>query len=270
MKVGNTWININTVYSLTNTKRIKIQNIGGIELYVQCSVVEPTDDLLSVVLDPKETLIVRPEQDDVWVKSPNNYSGWIFVQDNSPFDFSDNGIDPRVYSGLQGLTVQPFVEANVKNGTQFEASTYIPSLAAGQSVYSTIQTGNLPVLIKASELEVDGAGIQVTLYKNPVVSGGTITPSFNLDTGSGNTALSVIRSGVTVTSEGTQVSTPLTLLGGVRGGTNSVATNGTIGLDRVLEPNTLYLRKVTSIDTASQRVSLYTTWYEGPLSTDLL
>lgn len=271
MKVVNEWININDVQSIPNSRRIKIQNIGNTELLVQCSEIIPTDDDLSVVLDPKETLVVRPDQYDVWVKAPSHSSGWIYAQSNSPYDFSDNGLDPRLYTGLQGIITQPFTEANVKNGTQFEVSFYTPALAAGANLDIVFTTGDLPILLKASHLEVNGAGITMTFYRSPTYTGGTPVQTYNLNSGSGIEAQTVVLQGATVTSAGVQISTPITFMGSVvPGASSSSVTNGEVGLDRVFEPNTTYLRRITSIDTNAQVAAFYTTWYEGPLSVDLL
>jgi len=191
------------------------------------------------------------------------------------FLLGSNGpaVDPRVYNGFQGITTQPFTEANVKNGTQFEAATS-GTIAASATIDTVFITGSKPVLIKASDVDIDGAGVTVTLYRTPTYtldSGAPVTP-YNLKDSAQltNPSTVTIRAGVTVQQVGTQVSAPLRIVGGNNPGSQSTPTGRIRGLDRELQPNTTYLRRVVSNDASeSQTIATYSTWYEGPLSVDL-
>ena len=46
----------------------------------------------------------------------------------------------------------------------------------------------------------------------------------------------------------------------------AVGTFATAGIERVLKPNTSYLLRITNNDTVACKVAVYTTFYEGELS----
>lgn len=268
-----TWVDVNTVASVNVGTRFKLFNVSIHPVLVVESATQPSADYEDgTVVVSSQPLVVEGGADKIWMRTiSESHSGEIFVESTSLFSYSDNGIDQRVYTGLQGITTQPFVEINAKNGTQFEAASYLSSLPANGSVDTIITTGSLPVLIKGFDIIADGAGVTVTLYESPTFSGGVTVNSYNLSAASSNTSLSVVLAGVTTTDVGVQKSSTITILGvKTPGNSKSSPSTGLPGLDRVLKPNTTYLRRITSIDSSeTQRLSLYTTWYEGPLSTEI-
>ena len=50
------------------------------------------------------------------------------------------------------------------------------------------------------------------------------------------------------------------------GASVAVGTFATAGIERVLKPNTAYLLRITNNDAAACKVAVYTTFYEGELS----
>lgn len=210
-------------------------------------------------------LIIRAIRVTTSGMSPSDLSEFEFLATWIP----DANIDPRVYTGLQAFTTQGFTEANVKNGSQFDAANYVPALASLGSVDLIFQTGSLPVLIKAQNVAFDGAGVQVELFEGPTYSGGVSDTPFNLSDIDPKASTVTILMGVTTTDDGVKIAPTLTMLGGVEPGNKATPTGMVAGLDRALAPNTTYLRRITSIDGAgAQRVATYATWYEGPLSSD--
>lgn len=197
-------------------------------------------------------------------------------------------VDPRVYAGLQAFTTQLFTEANVKNGTQFAASSYFTGLTAGETLDAIIITGGKPVIIKGQYVSIkDGGDVICDWYKNPEYTGGTNLTSqiFNQsDIAPVATSIQIIGGIPTnaaagnyspndatkpvVTSVGTKVQPTLAVLGIVGQGSSSASRAAITGLDHILDKNSVYLyRRVftSSTDAAFN----YATWYEGPLSVDL-
>jgi hypothetical protein len=173
------------------------------------------------------------------------------------------------FAGTRALTVQFYNEANVKNGAQFEASTYNPSLAGGATVGYVVLVGPLPVAIKGRAISVSGLGLKLETFKNPTYTGGVAVPVFNLNTRNANATTVEIFGGVTVTNDGVKVSCDKYVLGSnPQGGSSNVSStqfSEAAGLEFILAPFTVYYFKSTSLDTAAQRVFSYNTWYEGEL-----
>ncbi|MGL5218510.1 MAG: hypothetical protein ACRC8G_03285, partial [Plesiomonas shigelloides] len=69
--------------------------------------------------------------------------------------------------------------------------------------------------------------------------------------------------GPTVTATGTQISAPNAALGSTAVGQNVAGTYAARGAERVLKPNTTYLLRVINNDTASCKIAVWATWYEG-------
>jgi hypothetical protein len=188
-------------------------------------------------------------------------------------------------SGLRAWTIQSYTEANVKNGVQFSASTYLTNLTAGEFIDLIIITGDKPVAIKAQYISLkDGGDALATWYRGPTYTGGADLTAgiknqndfFNVPSTMqlfGVKAVDPINDNhnpddatkVNVTNPGVQTLPMLATLG-----VNTQATSGTsarntqIGLEHILAPNTVYLyRRKVSDDTSS--LFGFSTWYEGQL-----
>lgn len=195
--------------------------------------------------------------------------GPIVVQDTNSLICPSEMMSPRILVGLEALTVQTFGEANCKNGTQFELTTYDPAFAAGANRDFIITTGAKPVLVKNRKFTFTGSEVTTTVYKNPTYTGGTIIPYYNLSDINPKVGLATVIGTPTVTNVGTQFSPTFTILGEVPQGGQSVsrseAEQGISGLERVLAPNSSYLYR--TVNTGSLcKFSTVNTWYEGDLS----
>lgn len=196
-------------------------------------------------------------------------ANFVRVVYSQMFSF-DASIDPRVYFGFQAFTTQSFTEANSKNGNQYEVSGFVASLAAGANVDTIFTTGEWPVIVKSRAVGFNGASLQANVYKNPVFSGGTITPYYNLSDLAPLASDVVIRSGATVTSPGTQFGATTYYIGSATPGSSAnVGTFSTQGIERILSPNTTYMLRITNTDMEAQTIASYLTWYAGPLSSDI-
>ena len=167
------------------------------------------------------------------------------------------------YEGLRAITAQSYTEVNVKTGSQFEASLFRPALGAAGTVAVAIITGDKPVIMKAVQISLDGSGVTLQIFKDPAYSAGNSVDIFNLTEINPMATTVTMTDDVTVTDPGTEIAAPLYYIGSTQPGVGSGGTSGVVGLERVLEPNSVYLIRATSRDTAAQDVSNYMTWYEG-------
>lgn len=175
------------------------------------------------------------------------------------------------FSGTRALTVQFYTEANVKNGVQFEASTYnaaFPGLGVSNFV---LITGAKPVALKGRALSVGGLGLKLELFRDPTYTGGTPLSIFNMNHRNPVASTVQILALPTVTNDGVKIACDKYALGSNLQGAVGTLTNTTFseaeGLETIFAPNSVYLFKNTSLDVDPQSVFSYQTWYEG--DTDL-
>lgn len=180
------------------------------------------------------------------------------------------------------VTTQGFVEYNVKNGTQFSTSSYLTGLTGNQVLDTIISTGDKPVIIKSQEYEYNGDGLTIEWFKDPVFTGGSnITAGIFNQKPSSTTLTSITLTGVkatdpstldfsldntsipTVTFTGTAIQPLITLLGDASKPKKGSGTGRVAGLDLILEPNSVYLFRKTSLSSDAQSISGFSTWYEG-------
>lgn len=176
-------------------------------------------------------------------------------------------IPPGAFSGLRAMTVQSYVESNVKNGVQYEVSALSSAVAAGANVDIVFRTFANPVVIKAREITFNGARLIARAYVNPTYTGGTPAPYFNLNTRNPVTGTVQILVGATVTNPGVESSAATYALGSTGQGNTVVGSYRIAGSERVIAPNTTVMLRITNTDSVAQDIATYATWYEG--GTDL-
>lgn len=169
----------------------------------------------------------------------------------------------RVINGLRAVTTQTYDEVNKKKGTQWEASRLL-TLAGEASALSIILTGDSPVDLKSRVLGYTGVGLVGRIFKDPVYTGGTLDPWYNLNTGVAGQPLSQLLVGFTLTSPGTQIGAEIHGIGPASNQSMG-STPHEFGSNRVLEPNTAYLLEIESLDPLSQDVTARIEMYEGGL-----
>lgn len=180
---------------------------------------------------------------------------------------SGSGIPAGAFTGLRAITIQNYIEANVKNGVQYEFSGNTASLANGANVDIIFTTGPTPTIIKSRTAKFNGTSLLTRVFKNPTYTGGTVTPYFNLNDRNPVAGDVVIRVGATVSATGTEFGAPTYDIGSEGQGNTSLSTFSVFGVERILAPNTTYLQRTTNDSGAAQRVSSYLTWHSG--GTDL-
>lgn len=261
------YYNLYTLASLAGTKSLLITNNSSSPIHVIQAISLPLVDTDSFPLYVGKTILIQGNEVPIWVKGS---TGPIVVQDYTDTIIPFSGIDPRVYAGTQAFTTQSFIEANCKNGVQYELGTYDAAFLVGSNRDFVVVTGSLPILVKARLFSFTGDEISTTVYQNPVYTGGTPTPYFNLSTINPVPGLATILAAPTVTSVGTQRSPTYRLLGNLPQGGQAVQTTDASGgapeLERVLAPNSTFLFRTTNTGTVTSKFSSKNTWYEGDLS----
>ncbi len=169
-----------------------------------------------------------------------------------------------VYEGSRALTVQSYVEANSKNGVQHEGSvllTAVPALGINDTIFLT---GSKPVALKGRVVSYSGEGVVAEIYSGATYTGGTEADYQNASDINPVAGESKIIVGATIVTDGSLNFAPIYALGNKsRQGQGS--TLSVLGSERLLKPNTAYLLRLASLDSAAQDISSFLTWYEGGL-----
>lgn len=259
---GTGFTDVYTASSTTLGTKMLIQNLSSSALLV-CLHSTPQEN--GIVLLPFEQFIIPSGSLGCFVKTTTGYGGVVAVELGA-WSALGAPIDYRVYTGLKGLTTQSFIEANVKNGTQWEVSFESTSIASGANSDAILVTGNQYVLIKSRLLNFTGSEIEVSVYKNSTYTGGSNLPIYNLNTVIGGSPLAVMKTGVTVTSIGTEIASKTHYYGTDTNVNQAVGSFSVAGIERVLAPNTIYLLRIINQAATSIKLAGYITFYEGEIS----
>lgn len=158
-------------------------------------------------------------------------------------------------------TVGTVAVANTYSGRAWEAQRIVGPLALAQRAISILKTGSLPVLLKARVFAYTGDGLTVNIYRNPVYTGGTPDPVYNMSGLSDVVLESQLLVGFALTGDGVQAAATMSLIGPASAqGAGSVLSR--FGSNRILAPNTSYLLTFTSLSNA-QTVTARLELFEG-------
>lgn len=158
-------------------------------------------------------------------------------------------------------TVGGVYPANTYSGRAWEAQRSVGPMATAQRAVSILKVGNLPVLLKARVFAYTGDGLTVNIYRNPVYTGGTPDPVYNMSGLSNKVLESQLLVGFTLTGDGTQAAATMSLIGPASNvGSGSLLSR--YGSNRILAPNTSYLLAFTSLSNA-QTVTARLEFFEG-------
>lgn len=259
---GSGFTNVYTASSIPLGTKLLIQNTTSSPLIV-CLYATASDQ--GFVVQPLEHYVVPAGVLGCFVKTTTGFGGNITVEMGA-WNVIGAPVDERVYTGLKAFTVQPFIESNVKNGTQWEVSFENTSLAAGANSDAIMVTGSQYVLIKSRLLNFTGSEIEASVYKNSTYTGGSLLPIYNLNTVIGGAPLATVRAGVTVSSVGTEIAARTHSYGTDTNVNQAVGSFNVVGLERVLAPNSTYLLRITNQSATTIKVAGYITFYEGEIS----
>ncbi|AUS01944.1 hypothetical protein NVP3058O_026 [Vibrio phage 3.058.O._10N.286.46.B8] len=178
--------------------------------------------------------------------------------------YDSNPPPEGVYEGKRALTTQNYIEANVKNGVQHEGSTLLLGVSGNASNDTIFLTGALPVSLKARDIGYSGIGVKGSIYESPIYTGGSVVGYQNSSALNPVIGLSQIIVGATISDDGNLVFAPTYSIGNQSRQGKGISSS-IIGNEHILKPNTAYLFRLTSLDTQSQDISSYLSWYEGEL-----
>ena len=182
-------------------------------------------------------------------------------------------INPELIDGNKAITVQPFTELNIKNGSQFYARVSWPlgdeiNVTTPRRLY--FETGDQAVLIKDRFLKYVAEEVMLEIFANPTgVTGGTDIMVSNWNAVNPNaTTIVAAKKDVSVTTEGTPIQNAEYLFG-----SNATAQRDENGIpegyERVIPANTGFIVKFTNTGTGNARLQYGLSWYEGVLSVDV-
>lgn len=272
------WVSVNDLATISIGSEVTIYLKGIDWVYVQQSVTKPSisdksGHLLTNEYSGYAFVNIPAQGEEVWVRASSDTS-IIVVQEGKGISLNSygTGIDPRLYTGLQGLTIQPFTEANVKNGTQFTISEEIP-IPQASIVYRAFKTPNdgRDILIKTRIINTDG-GMRYTPHTSQtgVVQGADKTDQIvNLNAKSSNTSGCQYYEVLSTTDDGPFFDVVRSAVGSGNNAEQGIFSG--LGIERVLIPDTEYLLKFENLDTNTDIYVVYSiTFYSGPLSVDIV
>ena len=275
---SDSWVSVNSLLGIPVGTKLDLVNQGQADLILTTSDTQPLASFkegkfLKEVESEQSRSTLRSTSKELWVRSNSSVSqGILFVQEDS-YPFTDFGgdLDPRVYTGYQGLTIQPFTEANVKNGTQFTISEEIPILT-GQTIYRGLKTPNNgnDVLVKTRVINTDG-GMRYTPHSGhtgTVIGTDKSSTIVNLNSKSSNVSNCQYYEITSVTSEGPFFDVIRSTTG--TGSNRQQGIFSGLGIERVLNQDTEYLLKFENLDNKEIYVVFSITFYVGLLSQDII
>jgi len=188
-------------------------------------------------------------------------------------DDARSGIPAGAFTGLRAITTQPYTEANVKNGVQYNIRAVWPLtdlIASGAARKIWFKTNAKPVLAKLRQFQYLAEEMKIELFVGPTgVTGGTdlIVHNYN---GVNPVATTVAaKKNVTTTTNGTQFDhgDPEHFFGGANDPQRQNVDSIPLGRERVLSANSEFLVVITNTGTGSARAQYFLDFYEG--GTDL-
>lgn len=192
----------------------------------------------------------------------------IIWRTDEPLEMTPDG----AFSGLRAIITQPYTEANVKNGLQFNLRAVWPLadvIPTGTARKVWFKTQSKPVIIKLREFQYVGEEMRIELFSNPTgVSGGTDLTVHNYNAVSPVATTVLAKKNVTITNNGTAFDTadPEYFFGGANDPQRQAASIPQ-GRERILPANTEFAVVITNTGTGNARAQYFLDWYEG--GTDL-
>lgn len=159
------------------------------------------------------------------------------------------------------LTVQSYIERANKQGKLFTASRRVEAVAGSANLDSIFITGAKQVIFNQRIIGYTGKGVIASIYRGAVATGGTSAEINNPNDITPQAATAQLLTGSTITSTG-----QLTIAAAYSEGNASNQGQGNsqavLGERVIMAPNTTYLLRITSLDTAAQNINAYVSWFE--------
>lgn len=184
-----------------------------------------------------------------------------------PPGFNGEPIPQGAFTGLRAMTIQGYIEANIKNGLQFYVRKSYPlgsEIGGGDSVELLFRTTTKTIIPKSRVVSYIGEEFQIEIFESPTLTddGTPINPSnFNRV----NPVASTVEfyESPTATADGTPIEPEPEYYFGAASAIFRNASALSESRERILPPNTDYLIRITNNDTGAGRFSYFLDWYEG-------
>lgn len=177
-------------------------------------------------------------------------------------------IPDGAFTGLRAIITQPYTEANVKNGLQFNLRAAWPLLdpiATGTTRKIHFRTNAKPVIVKLREVQYLAEELILRLFRDPTgVTGGTALTIHNYNAVSPVATTVTATKNVTTTTDGTQFDSgdPEYFFGGANDPQRQTASIPA-GRERILPANTSFLVTIQNSGGGNARVQYFLDFYEG-------
>lgn len=172
---------------------------------------------------------------------------------------------PLSVSVSEMLRSMTYREAATLQGLVFNASRRVVNVAAGAFLDTRFRTGNVATILLARNIGYTGNGVAASIYRNATYTGtGTDAEVNNPNDVAPATVQATVQTGITFAS-GT-LTTAIAYSEGNASNQGKGAAQASLGEPVVMLPNTEYVLRIQSLDTAAQNVTAYLAWIEGNVS----
>lgn len=162
---------------------------------------------------------------------------------------------------ISNITAQSYKERANKQGKLFTASRRVTGVAGGANVDSIFITGAKQVIFNQRVIGYTGNGVIASVYRGAVANGGVTVDVNNPNDVTPQIATAQLLTGSTITSIG-QLTVAATYSEGNTSFTGQGNSQAVLGEQIIMAPNTTYLLRITSLDTAAQNINAYVSWFE--------
>jgi hypothetical protein len=162
---------------------------------------------------------------------------------------------------LSDITTQSYIERANKQGKLFTASRRVTDIAGSSNLDSIFITGTKQVIFNQRIIGYTGKGVVASIYRGAVATGGTAAEINNPNDITPQAATAQLLTGATVTNIG-QLTVAATYSEGNTSNQGQGNSQAKLGEQIIMAPNTTYLLRITSLDTAVQNINAYVSWFE--------
>lgn len=209
------------------------------------------------------------ESGDYWIDvNNNNYYGVALrlkiIKNQLPVAVSSlrvsvwrSGVTPQI----SAVTANTYSDVANKKGQLFTASRRVEAVAGSANLDSIFITGAKQVIFNQRIIGYTGKGVVASIYRGAVATGGTVAEINNPNDITPQAATAQLLTGATVTSIG-QLTVAATYSEGNASNQGQGNSQAVLGERVIMAPNTTYLLRITSLDTAAQNINAYVSWFE--------
>ncbi len=159
------------------------------------------------------------------------------------------------------IYTQLYRERISRQGSMFTASRRVTDVPANSNVDSLFVTGSKQIVLNSRIIGYTGKGVVASIYRGATYTGGTAADVQNPNDVDPATATATLLTGATITDIGQLTVAPSYSEGNSsnQGQGNSQAV---LGENIIMQANTAYLLRITSLDSSTQNVNAFISWIE--------